>query len=60
MATCLILVAIYVLTELLGAMDGWIGTTAEQIMITITPPSNVQNVIDKVYLVSALSQIAPC
>ncbi len=45
--------------ELMGAMDGCVGTIAEQLVIARTP-SKVQIDINKMHLVSALSQIASC
>ena len=48
-----------VLTELIGAFEGCVGPVADQLVIARTP-SKVQSVIDKVHLVSARSQIAPC
>ena len=52
MPVCILSVTIYVLTELMGAMDGCFGTRAERLVIAGTC-NKVQIVADKVHLVSA-------
>ncbi len=56
---CILSVTIYVLTELMGAMDGCIGTRAERLVIEGTC-NKVQTVADKMHLVSVHLQFASC
>ena len=52
MPVCTLSVTDYILTELMGAMDGCFGTRAERLVIAGTC-NKVQIVADKVHLVSA-------
>ena len=52
MLVCILSVTIYVLTELMGVMDGCVGTRAERLVIVGTC-NKVQIVANKVHLVSA-------
>jgi hypothetical protein len=52
MTVCILSVTVCVLTELMGAMDGCVGTRAERLVIAGTC-NKVQIVADKVHLVSA-------
>ena len=59
MPVCILSVTIYVLTELMDAMDGCVGTRAERLVIAGTY-NKVQIVADKMHPVSAHLQFVSC